>query len=1342
MPTTSTNEWGDVVAEESPTDWGDQPVEVPPIDKAARLRAELEAARNELSPYTEIMSQRSLLPPLLLPPEDPRSLQNVTQNLARNFQGTLPDWMQADPARYPAMRLAPDAATAVSAGGESLAHAVESAAAPENLPLLPLAFVPGGAPAMGLYFGSHALNDAASQFGEASVTHDPATVGRGLASTLLGGAMAIPAARGEPFLPERYGGGLRPIEQLTPETPDAIYRETEGPVRPVQQSVRAATREGEVSAPARGAQAGPRGSEPARETPDALQEAVTPEVTKALAEDIAAEQALDARFAQLRAEGRLMNADKSAYSTEAVDLQREREAIKNRWNGEHPRTLSPEQATELYARQNTPADDWLVRVSPSRGEGDPGHVQIVNPHDKSETGGLIRPMPGAPDFLPLGTFRGTYAEAVAKLAESAPEPALSGSIGPGEHSDLQSRISFVETEIMKRGKPLELLGIQHEASRRKLSDEQYATLLENWYRDKEGDAGTESGPASISIGPGAASPAELAARRVRERAARVGEPPAVPPVAEAATPGEPGPQRIVDAPKRPDVMPARDVVASPEFEFRKDPLAGPYVSRVNEAELGYTARVGRTITSLVKGAWGKLPEKAQIAVTKAMRAIQQGDLDALDALTPAERTVADATRAYFDQTREKIIADKQARLVESLPAARSRAVQAILDGTPMATAIRDNRLRGPGRQAVLDALAELHEMRQWGLDNYVTNIEKGTYRVVDEAGVTRAVGETRAEAAAKAATYLKEHPGVRELTLDDSFGSGSQTPTQMSRGQYHRLIAQLAKTLDSDARSIQQQLQREGHVVTIKPTLKYAAPLQRRRGILKGEENLVDALPAYIYSVEKKLALDPLLREARTLLPKLAPNTRTQVEALLNDVRGSKGIADKIVDHVLAPLGQKPFALSRTVNTLRNLSTQLKLGYRPVAALVNRLGGLQHTWTKAGTSAWLAGRKLMRSPEWKALWERNKDAVGAESLAITADGAHLESGTKPWSPLAMFQWAERANRPEAFAAFHEYARTRLGLSGEAAEAYARNLTRFTQFTYNTASLPRAMRGPVGRLLLQFKPYLVKEMEFLRTVATNPTELARYTTGFLALGGPRAAIYLLRSLPFFGALWLFREAEDQLNHRAPATSRGVPGVTAGVDITAAATPQLPSRPEDWLGPVVSDLWKLQRDVIAPAMQGEKRDASDVVDWASRIAPAAFYWRQLVDSATKPEGWTSDDRGRPRYQPTSADRAKLALGAKPLAQSVAEVEARYLRETEAIQRANRARTIDTYLDAVEKGDGAALQRAGEAAMQMGVTRDMVLNAARQRARTPRERLYRSLSVFSRAREADRFAEPPPE
>ena len=819
----------------------------------------------------------------------------------------------------------------------------------------------------------------------------------------------------------------------------------------------------------------------------------------------------------------------------------------------------------------------------------------------------------------------------------------------------------------------------------------------------------------------------------RERAAAA--PMASPAAAKSEAPsGLIDQTRIKTAIKEQDVLPGRDWWASPEFEFRNDPVASSLVTHLNEAELDYKARSAHASERMDALAKTLSPDE-RLSLTKALFA-KEADAsgDAIAALPEAAQKAAAEIRATYDNVRARVIEDKQQSVVKTLSPAQQRALYAVQDGVPLEEAARASKLRDAGKAIVKSAADELKALESWGVENYTTHIERGSHRVVTEDGVTVAIAETRAEAAIKADRWLKENPEVKSLTLTDEFNPGAEFPTKLSRGQYFRLIQRLKDGLGEDAAEIQSLLRKHGSIVAVKPTDKYAGPMRHRRNILKGEENVFDALSAYTHSMEKKLALDPVLRQARKDLPTLSENTRAQIEDLFNDVKGRKTIGDKISDALLEPFGLKPFSYSRSLDTARQVATNLKLGYRPVAAIVNRASGmLLHTWTKLGTRYLQKGRAWLKTPEGQAALAASEPYIGIEA-AFGVEAMRSRAQEPLWKPLGMFQAAERYNRPEAFASFYKYAEGELGLKGEAAAQYARNATRFGQFTYNTAALPRALRGPTGRFVFQFKPYLVKELEFISSL--RGAEIPRYLVASLTLGGPRALLYTLKSLPLLGAIGALATAEDWLNRKAPAASRGVGGAL-GVDVSPAVAFQFPTTASELLGPTVSDATRLWTDVIGPALQGEDRDWSDVGKWAMRLAPALNYWGQLVEAATSESGSMTDKRGRPGYKPTKLDYAKLALGAKPLNKSIAEIEDRFLRQRETIYRANRTRLIDDFLDASDKKDGAQAQELAQRLAEMGVGAETVKAAAKGRHIEPKLRLLRSLSKGTKAKEAERFA-----
>lgn len=96
-----------------------------------------------------------------------------------------------------------------------------------------------------------------------------------------------------------------------------------------------------------------------------------------------------------------------------------------------------------------------------------------------------------------------------------------------------------------------------------------------------------------------------------------------------------------------------------------------------------------------------------------------------------------------------------------------------------------------------------------------------------------------------------------------------------------------------------------------------------------------------------------------------------------------------------------------------------------------------------------------------------------------------------------------------------------GMSEEAAIAGARRLVRETQFNYDELSLPAVMRnmGPVGRVLLQFKPFVVNMLAYEKDLAMNALrfngttsanvawrQLGAHVAGIALFGGATGLMY--------------------------------------------------------------------------------------------------------------------------------------------------------------------------------------------------------------------------------------------
>ena len=603
---------------------------------------------------------------------------------------------------------------------------------------------------------------------------------------------------------------------------------------------------------------------------------------------------------------------------------------------------------------------------------------------------------------------------------------------------------------------------------------------------------------------------------------------------------------------------------------------------------------------------------------------------------------------------------------------------------------------------VIEEIAKRHkEIDEWGIDNYVPNVERGRYKIVelklDKEGRPYkklvAIGLSVKDAQRKAAKYLTDNPDAGNLQVDTSFMTYMDDKAKLNYRSYFGMMNKLAKTLQEDIKTINDGVEekigkeeakklasktmRRRFILT--PTDPFNVFLQPRHDVLKGEEDIFPVLRNYAYNMEKTMALEPVISVIRRDMKNMTPEDRAYVLDLVEDVKGRYTWADKQVDKIFGTYR----GYSRLVGHLRTVEAWNKLGYRPVAAAINLASGQMHTWIKTGTKYYLKGINFLRTEEGKAFIEKNKDFMGT-TLAVEAGGA--KARTPMWHPLGLFQAAEPVNREVSMAANYIYAKEVLGYEDHIANEYAIRANWVQQFTYNIANLPKFMRGPTGRLVTQFKPYLLKEIEFMSTL--SGTEWIRYAGMQLALGGPRGLLMILRSLPILATFGFWEEAmdiiEEWMNKDLPVASRGVAALPSlikpewGADVSAAATFQFPN---DWLdlaGPTFSDLYNIGKNVIVPMTTYglSEQDAKRLLD----VNPAWKYWNRLIDSISSPDdNWLRDRQGNKLYEITDsfAYLAQNVLGVENIDINRIRAEEAILNRRERRLTGAKTRVLDQAL-----------------------------------------------------------------
>jgi hypothetical protein len=286
---------------------------------------------------------------------------------------------------------------------------------------------------------------------------------------------------------------------------------------------------------------------------------------------------------------------------------------------------------------------------------------------------------------------------------------------------------------------------------------------------------------------------------------------------------------------------------------------------------------------------------------------------------------------------------------------------------------------------------------------------------------------------------------------------------------------------------------------------------------------------------------------------------------------------------------------------------RVKLGYAPVKAAINFVGGYMHSTIKNGYKFMRLANKLQQSGGrgitmtnklGKTIHIGNMDNVITHPLAkeyighriglespLTSvgqeaheSGVRIDEGSVTTTlarPLGAYNRAELTIRPKAF--LSGYLRARWdGIDHEESIKIGIESARLTQGLYNMAALP-VLIGRGGAPLkasFQFKQYLWNEVRFMRSL--TPAEWAKYVPYIVLMAGTRGALMTLGSIvkliPVFGVL-LGSSMDDfnqWMNEKAPSYHRGLWGVAMGIDVSAPASWQLPTQASDWGGTLYKDL----------------------------------------------------------------------------------------------------------------------------------------------------------------------------
>lgn len=722
---------------------------------------------------------------------------------------------------------------------------------------------------------------------------------------------------------------------------------------------------------------------------------------------------------------------------------------------------------------------------------------------------------------------------------------------------------------------------------------------------------------------------------------------------------------IYDEVRPNDVSPFASYFGSPEYQaLRKGFVrAADLIGKVIEQSLLHMFKHRQDVAGFDTFRHGKGKVEHPERLRKAVQMVYDHKAEQIEDFNL--RLAAEGLVTYFKEIKDAYIKSR-IEILEYKTAARNKpwlveALSRLQEGAEPTKLVEELGLKNKRDIKSLAALYQrLTDIRHWGIDKFITNIEPGRFAVVDFTGSIIAVSETHEGAVAKAKEFLSKPGQLIEEVMDDKGN------VKLVKNEFEELE------------------------VAISTDIRPPSPDKGRLNALKGRDNLLEVMDIYSARMRKAIALDPIYERIKYEMEKYPEEFPQHVAGmmrnLMRDARGHYWRGDQILDAFLdkrlpklsATINKEGMAYTRAITSVRGVTVNVKLGYRAIAPIINFLGGtFQHTLVKTGAIKLAQAASFIRTAEGKQLIKDEELYLGRGRIIEEMKYAYEKVSL--WKPLGLFQAAEKLNVELGYAANYLMAREMKKADGSLfteaeSREFARRAIRFQQFVYNIAALPAILRSPTGRLIGQFKTYLVKEIEFISSL--RGVEIPRYVGTMLMISGLRGVTYAVKTLPFIWLLGgLLDEGDKWLNSMPKEAGwfartmlafaqRGVPG-TLGGDITAPAVIQLPDRPEEWAGPFIGDVIALFGDVIKPAFQGEGYSLQDFGQLAKYRVPALNYYWQVMDTYFG-ENKIYDQNGKPIYEASNWDRFLLALGVTPADKSREDAIVRLNANEEATRR----------------------------------------------------------------------------
>ena len=394
---------------------------------------------------------------------------------------------------------------------------------------------------------------------------------------------------------------------------------------------------------------------------------------------------------------------------------------------------------------------------------------------------------------------------------------------------------------------------------------------------------------------------------------------------------------------------------------------------------------------------------------------------------------------------------------------------------------------------------------------YVPHIHTGSWRIYlgDEPLVFEGVTlyDTPAAARKAAQKYLKQNPdadiSIGPKIFQFPFESDA---TQVTMKSYHRFVSNLEKKL---------KLSREEAYEFTRGVIK---PKFRRRifnhirhrydypGYMK---DLIRASEIYFSQLQRYIHMDRLKYDGINLLERMPKsNLKEWTQKYLDDVLGIPSDVEKTIDIAITKLVRMVpilrdyvdtnFATRRLTGGMLSTMAHLKLGFGNISsAVVNLSQTALNSWSKLGTKYTSIGIRHAIKPT--VLEKKLMERAGIKLIMpkYEAGTTVLNRSTFDRMSLFFFNKAEDANKAVAFLGKYHQLKD-AGYSAAKAFKEAKKFMLETQFYYGLAGRPEVLRHVLLRVPLQFKTFMIKELEFV--LGLRGKEIPRFLAALTATGG--------------------------------------------------------------------------------------------------------------------------------------------------------------------------------------------------------------------------------------------------